>query len=287
MVQRHLYDLWLIFDFLEFIVKIRSKFWLSALSVSGAVFFSGVALSADAPVAVVNGVSIAARLMDRNVQANVAQGQKDTPELRAALKQELVARELMVQEAQKRGLDKLPASQDALAVMRQNLLIELVLNDEFTKNPIAEAELKDEYERQVKALKAGGDLQQFQISTIVLATEADARSVMTAMRSGQAFDDLAKSRSMDPSKDKGGDLGWFLPDQIAPAISNVVVNLAPGAVSAAPIQVGPYWHVVKLSAKRPYQVPGFDESKNLVQAAVVQKRRAALLKKLNDAAVVK
>lgn len=243
--------------------------------------------AADAPVAVVNGVSIAARLMDRNVEANVAQGQKDTPELRAALKQELVARELMAQEAQKRGLDKLPATQDALMAMRQNLLIELVLNDEFTKNPIAEAELKAEYERQVKALKAAGDLQQFQISTIVLATEADARSVLTAVRGGQAFDALAKSRSMDPSKDKGGELGWFLPDQIAPAISNVVVNLAAGAVSAAPIQVGPYWHVVKLNAKRPYQVPGFDESKNLVQAAVVQNRRAALLKKLTDAAVVK
>lgn len=265
----------------------HSKFWVSALSFSAAVCFPGLAFSADEPVAVVNGVSIAARLMERNVQANVAQGQKDTPELRAALKQELVARELMAQEAQKRGLDKLPNTQDALTAMRQNLLIELLLNDEFTKTPITEAELKTEYERQVKALKAAGDLQQFQISTIVVATESDARAVMTEVRSGQPFDGLAKSRSMDPSKDKGGELGWFLPDQIAPAISNVVVNLAPGAVSAAPIQVGPYWHVVKLMAKRPYQVPGFDESKNLLQAAVVQNRRAAMLKKLSDAAVVK
>ena len=274
-------------DFLELIVKIHSKFWVSALSFSGAVCFSGVALSADAPVAVVNGVSIAARLMDRNVQANVAQGQRDTPELRAALRQELVARELMTQEAQKRGLDKLPATQDALQTLRQNLLIELVLNDEFTKNPITDAELKTEYERQVKALRAAGELQQYQISTIVLSSEADARAVMTAVRAGQAFDALAKARSMDPSKDKGGELGWFLPDQLAPAISNVVVNLAPGAVSAAPIQVGPYWHVVRLNAKRPFQVPGFEESKALVQSAVVQSRRAALLKRLSDAAVVK
>ena len=243
--------------------------------------------AADAPVAVVNGVTIPARLMDRNVQANVAQGQKDSPELRAVLRQELVARELMAQEAQKRGLDKLPTTQDALTTLRQNLLIELVLNDEFTKNPITEAEMKAEYERQVKALKAGGELQQFQVSTIVVASEADARSVMTALRSGQPFATLAKDRSMDPSKDKGGDLGWFLPDQIAPAISNVVVNLAAGAVSAAPIQVGPYWHVVKLNAKRPYQVPSFEESKNLLQAAVVQNRRTALLKKLSDAATVK
>ena len=268
-------------------MSVRRTWVHGCASLSAGLFIFSAVHAADAPVAVVNGVSIAARLMDRNVQASVAQGQKDTPELRAALKQELVARELMAQEAQKRGLDKLPATQDTLTAMRQNLLIELVLNDEFTKNPIADAELKAEYERQVKALKASGDPQQFQISTIVLATEADARSVMSALRSGQGFDDLAKSRSMDPSKDRGGDLGWFLPEQIAPAISNVVVNLAPGAVSAAPIQVGPYWHVVKLTAKRPFQVPGFDESKNLLQAAVVQNRRAALLKKLSDAAVVK
>jgi peptidyl-prolyl cis-trans isomerase C len=243
--------------------------------------------ASDAPVAVVNGVAIPARLMDRNIEANVAQGQKDSPELRAALRQELVARELMTQEAQKRGLDKLPSTQDALLTLRQNLMIELVLNDEFTKRPIADAELKAEYERQVKALKAAGELQQYQVSSIVVASEADARSVMSAVRSGQSFEALAKSRSMDPSKDKGGDLGWFLPDQIAPAISNVVVNLAAGAVSAAPIQVGPYWHVVKLTAKRPYQVPSFEESKNLLQAAVVQNRRTALLKRLSDAATVK
>jgi peptidyl-prolyl cis-trans isomerase C len=268
-------------------MKNQLQFPLCAFACAFFVWGTGQVLASEANIAVVNGVNIASSLLDRNVQANVAQGQRDTPELRAALKQELVARELMAQEAQKRGLDKLPATQDALTAMRQNLLIELVLNDEFTKNPIAEADLKAEYERQVKALKSAGELHQYQISTIVVSSEADARSVMTSLRADQAFDALAKSRSMDPSKDKGGELGWFLPEQIAPAISNVVVNLAPGAVSAAPIQVGPYWHVVKLTAKRPYQVPGFDESKNLVQAAVVQNRRAVFLKKLSDAAVVK
>ena len=265
-------------------LKLSVRALVSALWCAGAM---SAALAADAPLAVVNGVSIPMGLLDRTVQANVAQGQKDTPELRAALKQELIARELMTQESQKRGLDKQPATQDALLGLRQNLLIDVLLNDEFTKNPVTDSELKAEYERQVKVLKAAGDLQQFQIYSIVVASETDARAVQASLKAGQAFDAVAKSKSIDPSKDKGGELGWFLPDQIAPAISNVVVNLASGAVSAAPIQVGPYWHVVKLAAKRPYQVPGFDESKKPLQAAVVQSRRTALLKKLSDAAVVK
>lgn len=246
-----------------------------------------VSHAADAPVAVVNGVAIPASAMARNVQANVLQGQKDTPELRAAIQQELVARELMGQEAQKRGLDKLPVNQEAFQALRQNLLIELLLNDEFSKNPLSDAELKAEYERQVQVLKAGGDLQQLKVSSIVLASEAEARSVMADLGKGQAFEALAMARSLDPSKDKGGDLGWFLPTQLAPAIANVLVNLASGKVSAAPIQVGPFWHVVKWVGKRAYTVPDFDESKSLLQAAVAQKRRIALLKKLSDAAVVK
>jgi hypothetical protein len=42
-----------------------------------------------------------------------------------------------------------------------------------------------------------------------------------------------------------------------------------------------------VTGKRPYQVPGYEESKNLMQNAMIQVRRTALLKKLTDAAVVK
>lgn len=246
---------------------------------------AGLAAAQGAAVATVNGVAIPARWMDRNVQANVAQGQADSPALRSALREELIARELMVQEAQRRGLDKQQEIDDALKVMRQNVLIDALVQDELKKTPITETDLRTEYDRQVKSL-GPGELSQYQVATIVVESESEARAVMASLRGGQAFDALARSRSLDASKERGGELGWFLPDQITPAISNVVVNLAPGAVSAAPIQVGSAWHVVRLMAKRPYQVPGFDESRPTLQAAVVQARRLALLKKLQDAAKI-
>lgn len=257
----------------------RTSAVVGALALVGAVG----AWAADPPVAVVNGVSIPARLMERNVQANVAQGQSDSPALRAALRDELIARELMVQEAARRGLDKRRDTEEALQVLRQNFLIDILLQDELGKAPITEADLKAEYDRQVRVLSAG-DLQQYQLATIVLENEADARAVMAALRSGQSFESQARARSLDPSKERGGELGWLLADQMTPAISNVVVNLSTGAVSAAPIQVGPYWHVVRLLGKRPYQVPTFEDSRPQLQAALLQNRRLALLKKLQDSA---
>lgn len=246
----------------------------------------GSAWAAESPAAVVNGVSIPARLIERNVKANVLQGQVDTPALRNALKEELIARELMVQESIKRGLDKQADTEDALFVMRQNFLIDLLMQEEIAKSPITEAELKAEYERQVKVLTAS-DAQQYQLATIVLENEVEARTVMSALRAGQPFESQAKAKSVDASKERGGELGWLLPEQMTPAISNVVVNLSAGSVSAAPIQVGPYWHVVKLLGKRAYQVPSYGDSKGQVQSAVFQYRRLALLKKLQDTAKIK
>ena len=133
------------------------------------------------------------RLMEFNVKANLRKA-KHSATLRNALKDELIARELMTQEAIKRGLDKRAETEDALLGMRQNLLIDLLVQDEIGKNPIVESELRAEYERQVQALK-GGDLQQYQLAHIVLESEADARAVLASLRTGQAFDALAKAKS--------------------------------------------------------------------------------------------
>ena len=244
------------------------------------------AWGAEPAVAVVNGTAISARLMERNIKANVAQGQADSPQLRSALREELIARELMVQEAIKRGLDKKAEADDVVYVMRQNFLIDVLMQEEMREHPITETELKAEYDRQVKEL-ANKDAQQYQLAVIVQESEEQARAAMAALKSGQSFESQAKAKSIDPSKERGGVLDWLLTEQMTPAISNVVVNLSTGAVSAAPIQVGPYWHVVKLLGKRAYQVPSFEESRAVLQTTVFQMRRATLLQKLQHAAKIK
>ena len=268
-------------------MKMNSKhFWLN-----GAIGFAlttalTCAWAAEPAAAVVNGVAIPGRLLERNVKANVAQGQVDSPQLRNALKEELIARELMVQEAIKRGLDKKSEADDVVYMMRQNFLIDVLMQEEMSQQPITDADLKAEYDRQVKEL-ASKEAQQYQLAIIVQESEEQARAVMAALKSGQSFESLAKAKSIDPSKERGGELDWLLAEQMSPAISNVVANLSKDSVSAAPIQVGPYWHVVKLLNKRAYQVPSFDESKNILQATVFQMRRAALLKKLQETAKIK
>lgn len=236
-------------------------------------------------VAVVNGKSISQAVLDQNVNVNKAQGMKDTPELRKALVDELVNRELLAQDARKKKLDSASEVQIQLEQLRQNALAELALTDYFKKNPITENQLKTEYELQVKALGDISTLQQYKVSQILLLDEATAKVAMNRLKK-ESFDKLAKELSKDQSGSRGGDLGWVLPNQIIPALANVMVNLNKGSISAAPIQTQNGWHILKLDNKRPFKMPSFEESKERVTMSLVQKMRNDYLMQLRKDAKI-
>jgi len=105
--------------------------------------------------AVVNGKAIPSARLDEAVKTVVAQGQgQDSPQLRAAIKEELVAREVLMQEALKQGFDKKPEVKQALDNARQTIIVNQLARDYITKNPVSDAEIKAEYD---KAKAANGD----------------------------------------------------------------------------------------------------------------------------------
>ncbi len=234
-------------------------------------------------MAIVNGVSIPETLLVQNVNANLAQGQKDSPELRQVIKEELINREVLSQESARLGLDKTTEAQSQWAQMRQTFMVELLLSDLMKRSPITDAEIKAEFDRQMVAL---ADSQQYKISLIVLPTEDAAKAMLARLRKGENFSKLATEQSIDPSKKDGGNVGWVLPAQILPAISNVMINLNKGTLVAAPIQTSAGWNIIKLEDKRPFKAPTFEEAKNETRQMLLQKQRFEYVKKLREAAKV-
>lgn len=239
--------------------------------------------SVNAPLATVNGVAIPASLLEQNVRANVAQGQRDSPELRQLLKDELINREILAQEAAKLGLDKTAEAKTQLAQLRQTLMVELLLTDMMKKNPITDVKIKAEYDRRVETLK---NEQQYKIGLIVTATEDQAKAILVRLNKGESFQKIAEQSSIDPSKAKGGDVGWVLPAQILPAISNVLVNLKKGSLAVAPIRTQAGWNIIKLEDQRNFQAPGLNEAKNDIRQELIQQQRAEFVKGLRESAKV-
>jgi peptidyl-prolyl cis-trans isomerase C len=249
--------------------------WCLVLSIAGT--------AGASTVATVNGAKIDSEVLDYVVANSVAQGAKDTPELRAALKNELIAREVMAQEAKKQNVDKESTFKLQMQMQQNSLLIDALLAKHAAKLSITDEMLRSEYKRQTDLL---ADVEQYQISHVVTATEADAKAVIKAAKDGAAFDKLAREKSINASAKNGGSLGWLMADQIIPALSNVVVNLNVGSVTSMPIATPDGWQVIKLDGKRKFKAPTFEESKQQLTNAVYASQRTEFIQKLVKAAKV-
>lgn len=237
--------------------------------------------------ATVNGTPLTNGLLILNIRAAMAQGQKDSPDLQRALKEELINRELLTQEAIKQGLDKDIDFRDQIVQLKQTVMIQAFLENHFQKNPISDATLREEFDRQKKLIGEGAASSQYRLSQIIVSNETDAMDLIRRIQKGELFGKLAQEYSIDQaSKGSGGQIGWVLPGQIVPQVANVIVNMNKGAVTNTPIQTQGGWVIVKVDDKRPFKLPTFDEAKPQLRQAIVQQYLTESVKKLRASAKI-
>jgi len=223
-------------------------------------------------LAVVNGKAIPSSRADQAVKQVVAQGQgQDSPQLREAVKQQLIAREVMMQEAIKQGYDKNPEVKQALESARQTIVINALARDYITKHPVTDAEVKAEYDRFVKT---NGD-KEYHVRHILLENEADANAVIAKIKGGAKFEDLAKQSKDTGSANNGGDLDWASPSSFPPEFAAGLTGLQKGQVTEKPVKTQVGYHVIKLDDIRQAKLPTLDEVKPQIQDSLSQQKLAA------------
>jgi peptidyl-prolyl cis-trans isomerase C len=233
------------------------------LSVPALAQDKGAASNGGGPIATVNGKAIPQSRLELLVKERIAQGQQDTPELRSFLKQELINREVLLQESLKRGLDKNPEVVMQLDMMRQGVLVAAFLQDHLRKNKPSDASLKSEYDR----IKAQQGDKEYRARHILVKTEEEAKDTLAQLAKGGKFEALASERSIDTgSKANGGDLNWAPPGRYVKPFADALTKLKKGETTKAPVQTQFGWHIIQLQDERAMKVPTFDEAKGqLVQ----------------------
>jgi peptidyl-prolyl cis-trans isomerase C len=234
--------------------------------------------------ATVNGKPITNAKVDLMVKQVVAQGkQTDSPQLREAIKRELIGREVLIQEADKQGFGSRPEVKAALENARQSIIINAMLADQVRKNPIKDADMKAEYDKYKAQL---GD-KEYHVRHILVPTEEEAKGVIAKLKSGSKFEDLAKAQSKDGAAANGGDLDWASPASYVPEFSNAMIALKKGAVTETPVKTQFGFHVIKLEDTRPTKVPPFEEVKQQVGESMQQKKLQAFREELMKKATIK
>ena len=256
---------------------------LAGLLVAGAII-SAPALAAEKgkAFATVNGQPISQTVYNAFVAEQKAQGAPDSPELQNAVKEELVRREILAQEAKKKGMDKNPNIQGQIELAKQAVLIRAHLSDYVKANPISEAQLKAEYD----VIKNNLGSTEYKSRHVLVEKEEEAKAIIAKLDKGEKFSELAK-QSKDPgSKDKGGELGWSSPAAYVKPFGEALTKLKKGEYTKTPVQSDFGYHVIQLDDSRPANPPPFDQVKPQMQQRASQQQIETLVKELRSKAKV-
>jgi len=223
-------------------------------------------------VATVNGKAVPKARVETLIQQVTKSGQQQrSPELEAQVKDEVVRREIFMQEAEKRGIPQGSDYKAQMELARQMLLIRGLMEDFKAKNPVSDAEAQAEYDK-FKAANSGSE---YRARHILVEKEEDAKAIIAQLKGGAKFEDLAKKNSKDPgSAENGGDLDWANPGNYVPEFSAAMVKLNKGEVTDTPVKSQFGYHIIKLEDTRPAQFPAFDDVKAQIKQRIEQQKMA-------------
>ena len=237
-----------------------------AMLVAGLMLAAAAYAQGDS-LAKVNGVTIPQSRSDILIKEMTAQGRPDTPEMRDAIRQELINREIVAQEAIKKGLHKRPEVATQIELQRQAVLINAYLQDYLKSHPISDEDVRKEYER----VKESAGSREYKVRHILVESEDEAKQIIAQIRKGGSFDKIAAEKSKDQgSKGRGGDLDWATPARYVPAFGQAITKLKKGQMTDAPVQTQFGWHVIRVDDERPSKFPPLEEAKPQIEQQMRQ-----------------
>ncbi|GFO67720.1 peptidylprolyl isomerase [Geomonas limicola] len=203
----------------------------------------------------------------------------ETPDGRKEMLDTMVVRELIMQEAQKEGLDKSPEVAAKLEDLKKRVIVEAFLKKKVEDSAnIPDSELKAFYDKNLDKFKTG---EQIHASHILVKTEAEAKDIEKQLKAGGNFEELAKKHSIDGAAAKGGDLGWFGKGSMLPDFEKAAFSLKEGTTSGI-VQTKFGYHIIKVTGKRPAGTRTFDEVKDQLKAALAPEKQQASFKKIKE-----
>ena len=234
-------------------------------------------------VAVVNGKAIPKERVEAMREQVERTGRPMTPELEGQIKQEVIAREIFVQEAQKRGLEKSPDFKVQMELARQSILIRELFADYQKKNPVTDAEIQAEYDKFVAANSG----KEYKVSHILVEKEDEAAAIIASIKKGGKFEDIAKKQSKDPgSGAKGGNLDWANPNTYVAEFTEALLKLGKGEMTQTPVKSQFGWHVIRLDDERQAELPKLEDVKPQVAEQLQQQKMAKFQEELRAKAKV-
>ena len=220
-------------------------------------------------VAIVNGKAVPTARVEALSQQVARSGRQVTPEVQAQIKEEVIAREIFMQEAQKQGLEASADFKTQMELARQTILIHELFMTFQKNNVVTGADVKAEYDK----FAAANSGKEYRARHILVEKEDAAKAIIAQLKKGGKFEDIAKKSSKDPgSGANGGDLDWAPASNYVGEFGAALLSLEKGKMTETPVKTQFGYHIIRLDDVRDAQLPKFDDVKPQITEQLTQQK---------------
>ncbi len=199
-----------------------------------------------------------------------------------ALVERVIDMRLVAREARANGLADDPDVRRELARIENQILSQVFLTRRIDAM-ITEQAVQARYDEHIAALPPDEEVS---ARHILLETEEDALAVIASLRGGADFIELAAEKSIGPSADRGGDIGYFGRGNVVPEFADAAFAIEPGQISETPVQSEFGWHVIRVDDRRAVAPPSLEEMRQQLVSEISQQLIAELIGELRDKVTV-
>lgn len=192
---------------------------------------------------------------------------------------------LVVQAAYKNNLDDDPNVKVRLQRAANEVLWEAFLQRQISLN-MSKERIQQAFDMMTNSFSE----EQIKARHILLASQEEAKAIIQKLKAGANFEVLAKEKSIGPSRDTGGDLGYFSRRQMVKEFSDVAFDLGIKEYSKTPVKTQFGWHVILVEGRRRAESPSMEQAmpqirqevtREILNEALIELRSQADIEVLN------
>ena len=225
-------------------------------------------------VASIDGINITRDEIDRAAEDNF-ETLIQVPEAQQAffLSSLVAIQKIAARNAISEGLANSDAVQQRLAYQKEKILHDIWVAEQIHAR-VTENDIRAYFDTYVapELAKQNENVEEVQARHILVATEGEAETVIKRLEKGEGFAALAGELSLGPSASRGGDLGYFVAEEMVQAFSDAAFALQPGELSV-PVETEFGWHVIRLEDRRVVPPPSFEDLSEQIRAFLEQQER--------------
>jgi peptidyl-prolyl cis-trans isomerase C len=186
----------------------------------------------------------------------------------------VISRELLLQEAKKKGIDKDPEMVLKIEDLRRAMIIDALLDEVLKgKNEVSELEILQYYKRNSNRFT---EPKEVKIRQIVVGSEPALKEVMKRLAAGEPFDKLASTQNPDHLRGEGGSLGYIRRGQLAPVFApfeEVAFSLKNKGDISDVVRTPHGYHLIQLEDKRGSALRPLEQVKDTIRVFLQTKKR--------------